>query len=113
MNLGTDYHDLPRPRSYPRASVGLSAPLRAHNPAIFAALGDIQSAVDALGLDVERLLVASDLDPVQGDYLQPPAWFSQGCCAPRGLPERAGASPFRGQYPAYCDDPTCGRCFSY
>ena len=31
----------------------------------------------------------------------------------RGLPERAGASPFRGQYPAYCDDPTCGRCFSY
>jgi hypothetical protein len=31
----------------------------------------------------------------------------------RGLPERVGASPFRGQYPAYCDDPTCGRCFSY
>jgi hypothetical protein len=51
---------------------------------LLAALGDIQSAVDALGLDVERLLVASDLDPVQGDYLQPPAWFSQGRCAPRG-----------------------------
>lgn len=31
----------------------------------------------------------------------------------RGLPERAEASPFRGQYPAYCDDPTCGRCFPY
>jgi hypothetical protein len=30
-----------------------------------------------------------------------------------GVTSGAGASPFRGQYPAYCDDPTCGRCFSY
>src|SRR5918995_6880035 len=30
-----------------------------------------------------------------------------------GVTSGAGASPFRGQYPAYCDNPTCGRCFSY
>ncbi len=80
---------------------------------LLAALGGVQTAVDALGLDVERLMVAQGLDPVQGDYLQPPAWVNEGREQARGLPLWAASPPFRGQYPAYCDDPVCPRCFPY
>ncbi len=49
---------------------------------LLSCLGDIQAAVDATALDVERLLHAKGIR--EEDVLQPPEWVNGGNEIPKG-----------------------------